>query len=36
MSEFELEALKNMHVLVIQGWIIVVLLIGCLIALLKD
>ena len=36
MSELELEIVKNMNVLVIQGWIIVVLLIACLIALLKD
>ena len=36
MNELELEMLKNMNVLVIQGWIIVVLLICCLIALLKD
>lgn len=36
MSELELEIVKNLNVLVIQGWIIVVLLICCLIALLKD
>ena len=37
MSELELEIVKNMNVLVIQGWIIIALLIlCCLIALLKD
>lgn len=36
MNELELEILKNMNVLVIQGWIIITLLVGCLIALLKD
>lgn len=36
MSELELEIVKNMHVLVIQGWIIVVLLICCIIVFLND
>lgn len=36
MSELELEILKNMYVLVIQGWIIIVLIAGCLIALFMN
>ena len=33
MSELELEIIHNINILVVQGWIIVVLLVGCLIAL---
>lgn len=36
MSELELEIIKNMNVLVIQGWIIIALLASCLVALLKN
>ena len=36
MSEWELEMLKNMNVLVVQGLIIITLLVGCLITLLMD
>lgn len=33
MNELELEIIHNLNILVVQGWIIVVLLVGCLIAL---
>ena len=36
MNEIELEILKNMNALVIQGWIIIVLLVGCLVALFMN
>ena len=36
MSELELEIIHNLNILVVQGWIIVVLLVGCFIALWKK
>lgn len=33
MSEWELEILHDLNIMVVQGWIIIVLLVGCLIAL---
>lgn len=36
MSEFELEVIHNLNTLVVQGWIIIGLVAGCLIALLMN
>lgn len=36
MSELELEILHNLNVMVVQRWIIIVLLVGCLVALLMK
>ena len=33
MNEVELEILHNLNIIVVQGWIIIVLLAGCIIAL---
>lgn len=33
MSELELEIIHNLNIMVVQGWIIIALLVGCLIAL---
>ena len=33
MSVFELEVIHNLNIMVVQGWIIIALLVGCLIAL---
>lgn len=34
MSGFELDVIHNLNIMVVQGWIIIGLLVGCLIALL--
>jgi len=36
MSEFELEVIHNLNTIVVQGWIIIGLLAGCLISLLMS
>lgn len=36
MSELELEIIHNLNTMVVQGWIIIGLLVGCLIALIMN
>lgn len=36
MNGFELEIIKNLNLLIFQGWIIVVLLAGCLVTLMLS
>ena len=33
MNAWELEVTHNLNIMIVQGWIIIVLLVGCLIAL---